>query len=103
MANRRKFGVRIKKGGQKLQDMLSPRKPKFGKAPPIVPAIMGGQQSLINYGIGKLINPWIKRKLLGERPPVKKPTPKKPTPKKPSTKQSSRSFVSRGTQGRSRK
>tara|TARA_Y100001951_G_scaffold93270_1_gene88759 strand:- start:6489 stop:6800 length:312 start_codon:yes stop_codon:yes gene_type:complete len=103
MANRRRFGVKTKKGGQKLQDMRRPRKPKFGKAPPIVPAIMGGSQGLINFGLGKLFNPQIKRKVLGEESPKKRSTPKKSIPKKSIPNQISRPIRTRGTQRISRK
>ena len=94
MANepKRYGGKRRVKGAEKLQGMRPPRKSKFGPAPAIVPALMGGQSSLINYGLNKL-TPWIKEKWFGRKPPSKKPSASTP----------SRSSIKRGTQGRSRK
>ena len=103
MADKRYGGKRRKKGGEKLVESLGPRKPKFGKAPAIVPALMGGQSGLINYGLGKL-TPWIKDKIFGRPSPPKKPKkPSTSTPsKKPSASTPSRSSMKRRT-GRSRK
>ena len=92
MADKRYGGKRRKKGGEKLVESMGPRKPRFGKAPAIVPALMGGQSGLINYGLNKL-TPWIKEKWFGRKPPSKKPSASTP----------SRSSMKRGTQGRSRK
>ena len=97
MADKRKrYSVKKRlKGGEKLQGMLPPRKARYGKAPAIVPALMGGQSGLIRYGVDKLLNPWIKRKLMlrGQKSPSKKPSASTP----------SRSPMKGGTQGRSRK
>jgi hypothetical protein len=105
MANepKRYGGKRRVKGAEKLQGMRPPRKSKFGKAPAIVPALMGGQSGLINYGLGKL-TPWIKDKIFGRPSPPKKPKkPSTSTPsKKPSASTPSRSSMKRRT-GRSRK
>ena len=84
------------KGGGKLQSMRPKRKAKFGKAPGWVPAAMGGPASLGRWGLSKLLNPHIKRK-------VQKTFEPKPPSKKPSTSTPSRSPMKSRIQGRGRR